>query len=357
MAAVQPRQGQTVLFCMAPALVGRGHFKRELCQSVCSSAICLIRRRRQTCGSTCRASAYLRLSSCPWTAKRAARAASPSWTTRIARSPRRRSSGSTSNHSRDEAWRSARPGRAKTVRPAPRAPADSAAHGPAATSARGRPARPAATARRPAPAARVRSPTARSTAASIRAARRTSVPTRRRSTSASRTEPARAGPQAHQGASGQPSLRERRGLAREGRGPARHRQHRDAQGCGRCRCRRRRRGRRRRQGLNTNRIRRLQPDQAKSLITAKAHRTFLWAFLLVEAADVFDEARDDGSAGVGRDRALDGSRARAGRRGLKPEVSRQPRSLRPDSHPPASRPPGQGRGGRRHGWPLSRLRG
>ena len=97
------------------------YFKRELCQSACSSAICLIRRRRQTCGSTCRASAYPRLSSFPWTAKRAARAASPSWTTRIARSPRRRSSGSTSSPSRDEAWPSARPGRARTVPPgAPR---------------------------------------------------------------------------------------------------------------------------------------------------------------------------------------------------------------------------------------------
>ena len=190
MTAVQPRQGQTVLFCMAPALVGGGHFKRELCQSACSSAICLIRRRRQICGSTCRASAYPRLSSCPWTGRRAARAASPSWTTRIARSPRRRSSGSTSNRSREGAWRSARRGLARTVRRAPRAPAASAARGPGGLRRHAADRRaPAATARRPGravSAARVRA----TAAAPARAARRTSAPTPRRSTSASRTRTA-----------------------------------------------------------------------------------------------------------------------------------------------------------------------
>src|SRR3954447_9550022 len=48
--AVQPLRGQTVLFCQG------------VCQSVCSSATCPTRRRKQSCGSTCPASAFPRLS-------------------------------------------------------------------------------------------------------------------------------------------------------------------------------------------------------------------------------------------------------------------------------------------------------
>ena len=108
--------------------------KRGLCQSVCSSATCLTRRTKQSCGSICRASANPLRSCCRSIGKPAARAASRSSTTRTAPSPKRPSAGSTSSRSRDGRSRSARRGRAKSVRPGGRrGPAASAVRGPAAS--------------------------------------------------------------------------------------------------------------------------------------------------------------------------------------------------------------------------------
>ena len=203
-----------------------GTHKRGLCQSVCSSAICLTRRTKQTCGSTCRAWEHPLRSSCRSIGKPAGRAASRSSTTRIAPSPRKRSGGSTSNRSRAGRWRSAKRGRARTVaRRAHRDPAGSAARGQAARRqvlavrgrAASRPPRPggfAPTARR----RRRHRPGAQPQLRPRRAAQEQAQ------AAAQGQRPRPAGPD--QGASGQPALRRGRRLARTGR-RCRRRQRRD----------------------------------------------------------------------------------------------------------------------------------
>src|SRR4051812_15935810 len=118
---VQPRRDQTVLFC------------EGVCQSVCSSATCLTPRPRQSCESTCPASASPHPSSSLSIERPVVRAASRSWTTPIAPSPRKRFVSSTRLHSKDAVLRSARRARAKSAAPvARRGPAASAVHALAA---------------------------------------------------------------------------------------------------------------------------------------------------------------------------------------------------------------------------------
>ena len=89
---------------------------RELCQSVCLSATCLTRRPSRIFANICRASAHQRRSSCLPIGKPGGHAGSHLWTTPIAPSLRKRSAGSTSNHSKDARWRSARRARVRNAR-------------------------------------------------------------------------------------------------------------------------------------------------------------------------------------------------------------------------------------------------
>ena len=96
-----PRQGRMFRF----AGLYPGPNTRELCQSVCSSATCLIPRPSRIYASICRASEPQRKSCSPPIGRPDDREASRSSTTPIARSPRRRSGASTSNRSRGGRWR------------------------------------------------------------------------------------------------------------------------------------------------------------------------------------------------------------------------------------------------------------
>src|SRR3954470_8446052 len=181
MQSVQPRRGQTVLFCGG------------VCQSVCSSATCLTARPRQSCESTCPASASPHQSSSPSIERPVVRAASRSWTTPIAPSPRKRFVSSTRLHSKDAVLRSARRGRAKSAVPVGRrGPAASVVHVLAAvrvdTAVRARVLPPAAAALRRglADSPRALAASAAAPAPRGRVAPRTSDPTRLPSTSASR---------------------------------------------------------------------------------------------------------------------------------------------------------------------------
>ena len=98
-----------------PLLTARDATKRGLCQSVCSSAICRTPRRKPELREHCRASANPLRLSCPSTGRPAGRAASPSSTTPIAPSPKRRSADSTSSRSRGGRWRSAKRGRGRSA--------------------------------------------------------------------------------------------------------------------------------------------------------------------------------------------------------------------------------------------------
>ena len=204
-----------MLFCRARPWWAR-YFKRELCQSVCSSAICLIRRRRQSCESTCRASAYPHLSSFPSIARPAVRAASRSSTTRIAPSPKRRSSEFDQQpfKGRGLAVSEARPREERGRRAPPRPGGFSSPRPGGFVGDRARPAGPAATARR------------RGRAASAARGRRTAAahgprgtknfgpdapPKHKRKPHGNR---ARQAQRPDQGASGQPVSTRRRGLAR-----------------------------------------------------------------------------------------------------------------------------------------------
>ena len=148
--------------------------------------------------------------SSPSTGKPAARAASRSSITRIAPSPKRRSAGSISNHSKDARSRSARRGRARSGPPARRARAASARPRPVADRGRGGPGGFAA-------ATRAAGHRARLTAAAARRGRaqpqlRPGRPAEAQAQAAAKD--ARPRPEGtDQGASGQPPLRERRGLA------------------------------------------------------------------------------------------------------------------------------------------------
>ena len=90
---------------------------RELCQSVCSSATCLIPRPNRIYASICRASEPQPRLCCPPIGRPVDREASRLWTTRTARSPKKRSVGSTSSHSKAGRWPSAKHGPGKTGRP------------------------------------------------------------------------------------------------------------------------------------------------------------------------------------------------------------------------------------------------
>ena len=106
---------------------------RELCQSVCSSAIYRIPRPSRICASICRVSGRQRKSCSPLIGKPDVHAVSLLSTTPIAPSPKRRSGDSISNLSRAGRWPSAKRGRARNVaRGAHRDPAGSAARGQAA---------------------------------------------------------------------------------------------------------------------------------------------------------------------------------------------------------------------------------
>ncbi len=90
---------------------------RELCQSVCSSATCLIPRPSRIYASICRASEPQPRLCCPPIGRPVDREASRLSTTRTARSPKKRSGGSTSNRSKAGRWPSAKRGPGKTGRP------------------------------------------------------------------------------------------------------------------------------------------------------------------------------------------------------------------------------------------------
>ena len=90
---------------------------RELCQSVCSSATCLIPRPSRIYASICRASEPQPRLCCPPIGRPVDREASRLLTTRTARSPKKRSGGSTSSRSKAGRWPSAKHGPGKIGRP------------------------------------------------------------------------------------------------------------------------------------------------------------------------------------------------------------------------------------------------
>ena len=182
---------------------------RELCQSVCSSAIYRIPRPSRICASICRVSGRQRKSCSPPIGKPDVHAASPSSTTPIALSPRKRSGDSISNLSRAGRWRSAKRARGKIVPPDRGREASAAVRDLAAPPSGFSSPRPGGFSPRPVEGG----------GASPGRGAGISVPMRLQRTSGKRSA-ARTGiaaPGTDQGAPGRPALRRRRRLAREGR--------------------------------------------------------------------------------------------------------------------------------------------
>ncbi len=183
---------------------------RELCQSVCSSAIYRIPRPSRICASICRVLGRQRKSCSPPIGKPDVHAASLSSTTPIALSPRKRSGDSISNLSRAGHWRSAKRGHGKIVPPDRGREASAAVRGLVAVRRQGSAVHdPVAS--RPVPRGR------------RRFARRPQPEFRSRCASEEQAEgAARQGrgsrpPRTDQGTPGWPALRRRRRLARERR--------------------------------------------------------------------------------------------------------------------------------------------